>query len=78
MEDKVVWNWLGSSAITEADWFKGNVARALNGTFVYLFEAENVNIRNLYYSQGMNNLARVINFLQNFFFNSSPFIVQTR
>lgn len=46
--------------------------------FAYLFETENVNIRNLYYSQGMNNLARVINFLQNFFFNSSPFIVQTR
>lgn len=37
MEDKVVWNWLGSSAITEADWFKGNVARALNGTSIRLF-----------------------------------------
>lgn len=37
MEDKVVWNWLGSSAIAEADWFKGNIARALNGTSIRLF-----------------------------------------
>lgn len=49
------------------DWFKGDVARALNGTSICCI----VNIRNLYY-EGMNNLIRVINFFTKFLVNLTP------